>query len=331
MSSRALNPEENPRGALRSDPEAARGRIRPDGNLTVSVTGPREKRRVPSDRRIPAWAAGVLSRLALEHPAVVTRDDIAAHLRAAGSDRDVDPTVRELQRLGWLMSLHLKGVWAYVPPGESQVIDPYIDLRGWKAREADAVFALAGEAVAWHLGYTNRPYTGAVAVWIPEKTQLPSGLRAHLSVVTLGWLSSDAVHLGPTTQLLHRRRLDVLSWAGGLPGFGPEAFVVQLAARPASFRAWADLVPHLNQLAEDCDIDRLVELIGTKSTSTWQRAAYLIYCGGREDDGLELLDHRPRRRLVKVQYGEGPNTVWAPRFQVADRLIAPLLKDLGKA
>ena len=34
----------------------------------------------------------------------------------------------ELQRLGWLKSLHLKGVWAYMPPGESEIIDPYIDL-----------------------------------------------------------------------------------------------------------------------------------------------------------------------------------------------------------
>lgn len=290
-----------------------------------------EPRGVPGDRRVPTWGAGLLARLAREHPPVVTREDVETYLREADSARGVDPTVRELQRLGWFAPLHLKGVWAYVPPGESEVLDPYIDLRGWKARESDAVFALAGEAAAWHLGYTDRAFSGSIAVWIPEKSQAPHGLRAHLSIVTLGWSANEAPLLGPTTKLLHSRRLDMKSWAGGLPGLGPEALVVQLAARPTSFRVWADLVPHLNQLAEDCDIDRLALLIGKKSSSTWQRAAYLVYSGGRQNEGLGLLNHRPHRALAKVQFGSGPTSVWVPQFQIADRLIAPLRATSGKA
>jgi hypothetical protein len=146
----------------------------------------------------------------------------------------------------------------------------------------------------------------------------------------LGWQSSDAPRLGPTTELLHRRRLDLRRWADGLPGLGPEALVVQLAARPASFRAWADLVPHLRQLAEDCEVARLADLIGEKSSSTWQRAAYLLSRGGREHDGLAVLSRRPHGALAKVQFGAGPTSVWDPRFQVADRLIAPLEQTLGK-
>jgi hypothetical protein len=261
----------------------------------------------------------------------VTKEDIETYLQEAGSDRGVTPTVRELQRLGWLAPLHLKGVWAYVPPGESQVLDPYIDLKGWKARDADAVFALAGEAAAWHLGYVDRAFSGSVALWIPDKSQLPNGLRAHVSVVTLGWSAKDAPLLGPTTKLLRSRRLDTRFWAGGLPGLGPEALVVQLAARPTSFRVWADLVPHLNQVAEDCDVDRLVQLIGKKSSSTWQRAAYLLYRGGRETAGLDLLNLRTRHRLAKVTFGDGPTSVWVQQFQIADRLIAPLLEASGKA
>src|SRR5580658_8160906 len=96
------------------------------------------RRRVISDRRIPGWAAGVLTRLARDRPAVVTRPDLAAVLDDAGSARDVDTTARELQRLGWLVPLHLKGVWAYLPPGEDELVDPYIDLRAWLARDDDA-------------------------------------------------------------------------------------------------------------------------------------------------------------------------------------------------
>jgi hypothetical protein len=192
--------------------------------LTVGTQEPPVKRSVRPDRRIPGWAAGLLARLARDRPAVVTREDIMADLEQAGSSREVDRTVRELQRLGWFKPLHLKGVWAYVPPGEEEVIDPYIDIRGWKARDLDAVFALAGEAAAWHLGYLDRAFDGSIAVWIPSKSRVPHGLRPHLSLVTLGWGVGDAPRLGPTTALLHSRRLDTRAWAGGLtrlvPGLG---------------------------------------------------------------------------------------------------------------
>jgi len=255
---------------------------------------------------------------------VVTREDIGAHLRESGSPRDVDSTLRELQRLGWLQTLHLKGVWAYVPSGEEEIVDPYIDIRGWKARDPHAVFALAGEAAASHLGYLDRAFTGPIAVWTPAKSRLPYGLRAHLSIVTLRWSIDDAPLLGPTTALLHRRRSDTLSWAGGLPGFGPEALVVQLSARPMSFRVWGDLVRHLEQLAEDCDVERLVALLGNQSASAWQRAGYLLHCGNRHDDGVALLGQRPMTNRPKVQFGEAPKTVWAPDFHIVDHLVAPL-------
>jgi len=312
-------------------PEGAHSGLYPGMELTMDIEQPEAKRGVRADRRIPGWAAGLLARLARDRPAVVTREDIEADLQESGSSRDVDPTVRELQRLGWLQALHVKGVWAYVPPGEEEVIDPYIDVRGWKAREPDAIFALAGEAAAWHLGYLDRAFSGSVAVWTPTKSRLPHGLRAHLSIVTLGWSVDDAPWLRPTTALLHRRRLDTKAWAGGLPGFGPEALVVQLSARPMSFRVWGDLVRHLEQLAEDCDVERLVGLLGKQSSSAWQRAAYLLHCGNRHDDGVALLGRRPMTNLPKVQFGEGTKTVWAPDFSVVDHLVAPLRSAGGKA
>ena len=299
--------------------------------LTMSTNQPDLKRSVRPDRRIPGWAAALLARLARDRPAVVTREDIAADLKEVGSSRDVDRTVRELQRLGWFKPLHVKGVWAYVPPGEEEVIDPYIDIRGWKAREPEAVFALAGEAAAWHLGYLNRAFSGPVAIWAPTKSRLPHGLRPHLSIVTLRWSIDDAPRLAPTTALLHRRRLDMQAWAGGLPGFGPEALLVQLSARPMSFRRWGDLILHLEQLATDCDVDRLVDLLDKQSTSAWQRAAYLLHSGNRHDDGVGLLTRRPIAKMPKVQFGDGPTSVWISEFSIADRLIAPLLGAGSKA
>ena len=297
----------------------------------MDVTQPGDKKDDKADRRIPGWAAGLLARLARDRPAVITREDVASELQESNSSRSVDSTVRELQRLGWFQALHVKGVWAFVPPGEDKVIDPYIDLRGWRARESDAIFALAGEAAAWHLGYLDRSFSGSVAVWTPTKSRLPHGLRAHLSIVTLGLDANDAPSLGPSTALLHRRRLDTQAWAGGLPGLGPEALLVQLSARPMSFRVWGDLVHNLETLAEDCDIERLAHLLERQSQSAWQRAAYLLHCGRRFDDGMALMDRRAKKNMPKVQFGVGPKTVWAPAFGVVDHLVAPLQAAEGKA
>ena len=73
---------------------------------------------VGADRRVPAWAAGLLAGLARDQPAVVTRADLAERLADAGSDRSIERTIEQLRRLGWLGQLHLHGVWAFVPPGQ---------------------------------------------------------------------------------------------------------------------------------------------------------------------------------------------------------------------
>ena len=64
--------------------------------------------RVRQDRRIPGWAALLSHRLAEDRPTVVIRAHIGRYLAEVGSDRNIDMTVRELVRLGWLVSSHLK-------------------------------------------------------------------------------------------------------------------------------------------------------------------------------------------------------------------------------
>src|SRR6202050_3983045 len=86
------------------------------------------------NQRIPTWGTGLHNRLAQDRPAVVTRADIGAYLAEVGSNRDVDATVKHLQRLGWLVPVHIKGVWAYLPPRGEGITDRYIDLRGWGGR-----------------------------------------------------------------------------------------------------------------------------------------------------------------------------------------------------
>jgi hypothetical protein len=292
----------------------------------TTITG-----RVAINRRIPGGLAAVLTFLARNRPHVVTRRDLEELIEENGWNLDAERTARQLQRLGWFAPVHLKGVWAFLPAGEDVVTDPYVDLWGWQAKEPDAVFALAGEAAAWHLGYLDRRFDGPISLWVPAQVRLPYGLRSHVSVVTLGFPADQAAHLGPSSALLLRRHLDLTDWAGGLPALGPEALIVQLASRPASFGPWADLIAHLDQLASDIDINQLAELLRSQSTSAWQRASYLLHQGGRHDDAMMLLERRPVEAMPKIQFGTEPGGVWVPDFRLNDRLIAPLRHAGAKA
>lgn len=211
-----------------------------------------ENREVALDRRVPRWAALLIARLTQDRPAVLTRANLHDYLVEIGADRGVDSVIRDLVRLQWLRASRRKGVWSFMPPGETLVGDSYVDLRAWAAHD-QATFALAGEAAAWHLGYLDRRYEGRIAIWVPEGVVPPFGIRNRVSVVRLGWDREMAERVQPSRVLLRRRRLDLTDWASRLPAFGPEALLVQLAVRPSSFWPWMDLVAHLQQFTIDCD------------------------------------------------------------------------------
>jgi hypothetical protein len=283
------------------------------------------------DRRIPRWAAMLLARLAQDRPSVVTRDDIADYLAETDSTREAEKTVNDLVRLGWLNASRRKGVWTYLPPGEDEIIDPYVGLRAWVASDPSATFALAGEASAWHLGYLDRRFTGPIAVWLPEGVRPPFGLRETVSVIRLGWPEAMRSQIGPSRSLLRKRRLDLTRWADGLASFGPEALLVQLSSRPASFLPWADIAVHLDDLADDCETERLTQLLQGQSASAWQRAAYLLDLGGNVDAADDVLQKRPQTRLSHVTIGNGDVGTRSKKFGITDRLVAPLMAAAGKA
>ena len=286
---------------------------------------------VQADRSVPAWAASTVAALSRDRPAVVTTEILREYLREAGSDRDPARVASDLQQLGWLSTLHVKGAWAFVPAGEERPSDPYLDLRGWQARDRDAVFALAGEAACWHVGYIQRRYLGPISVWLPKGQRVAHGLRSQVSIVRIGWDTTDVGTLGPTSKMLRAKRLDLTAWASGLPALGPDALLVQLAVRPSSFRVWADLVGQLQTLADDCDPARVAALLADQSASAWQRAAYLLDRGGRHDDALELLGNGPSGSMPAAQLGDGPEVIWSNEFHVNYHIVAPLQRQLGKA
>ena len=65
--------------------------------------------------------------------------------------------------------------------------------------------------IQWHLGYLDRAPDRQTSIWLTAGARLPDGLRPRVSVVQIAW-NADAVKLlGPTTRLLMRRQLDIVS------------------------------------------------------------------------------------------------------------------------
>jgi AbiEi antitoxin C-terminal domain len=285
----------------------------------------------PKTQRVPRWAAPLVARLTQDLPAILTRRDIAAYLTELGMRREPETTVRDLVRLGWLRGTSSQGVWEFLPLGETVSVDPYLSLRAWRADEPGAVFALAGEAAAWHLGYLDRRYGGPVRLWLPEGERPPFGARSHVAVVRLGWAAGVASNVAPDRKLLRRKRLDLTRWATGLPAFGPEALLAQISIRPASFKPWTDLAAHIVDLAGDCEVDRVVNLLEGQRPTAWQRAAYLLDIGGAHDSANSVIERRGPASLSHVTLGSGPEGDHSARFNLTDRVVAPWQRLGGKA
>jgi hypothetical protein len=284
----------------------------------------------PKTQRVPRWAAPLITRLTQDLPPVLTLADVATYLGELGTRREPEATIRALVRLGWLRGTSSHGVWEFLPLGETVSTDPYLPLRAWRAAEPDVVFALAGEAAAWHLGYLDRRYGGPIRVWLPEGERVPFGARSYVAVVRLGWAASAAERVMPDRKLLRRKRLDLTRWATGLPAFGPEALLAQVSIRPASFEPWTDLAAHIVDLARDCQADRLLALLEGQQSTAWQRAAYLLDIGGAHDVAQVVMDRRGSARLSHVSLGAGPDGDYSSRFNLTDRVVAPWRRLGGK-
>jgi AbiEi antitoxin C-terminal domain len=283
------------------------------------------------ERRIPGSVASVVARLTQDQPSTVTRDQLDGYLAETGSQRPLASVLRELVALGWLAATPRHGVWAFIVPGEVESSDPYLGLRAWNASDPDAVFALAGETVAWHLGFLARRYVGPIAIWVPTGTIVPRGLRRDVATVTFGWTADKASKVGPEQRWLLERKLDLTRWSHGIAAFGPEALLVQLGTRPASFHLWGDLATNLAVLAASCRISKLVDLLKGQKTTTYQRVGYLLAAGGQRVSGDEVLGERPTRSLSHVVLGDGNESTFSAAYRVTDRLVAPFLAQFAKA
>ena len=268
---------------------------------------------------------------------MVSLTDIEERLRRIDLRRDAGVVVGELQRLGWLRRTGVRGAWAFLPPGEDQLIDPYLDLRGLQATQPGRRFFLSGDIAAYHLGLLDRR-PESLQLWLPNTANasaLPHRLRTTMATVTLPF-PDDPELLSPSRAQYRALRLDRLRWASGFDAFGPDALLGQLACRPSSFASWFDLTNHLDALTRDIEPDRVARLLRTAPGSAWQRAAYILDTAGDATSASELFAVRPPVNLAVTHLGQRDSTptrdrVWSADYNVIDSLLRPLLNAVGKA
>jgi hypothetical protein len=267
-----------------------------------------------------------MAKLAQSSPPIVTEETIAQLLQEDRAEQDAKVMVKRLVRLGWLRPIGVRGAWAFLPPGVDELADPYLDLRGWRAVDPKARFALAGESALWHLGYLPRR-PEAVIVWVPFKKALPRGLEGKIRLVTTEFPSKvDEQAMAPALALIKKRRLDLTAWSSRLPALGPEALIVQMAQRPASIASWVEVAPRLKDIVGDVDIGRLKLLLSVSTDAAKQRAAYFCEVVGAPLHAMELLP----KKLLPVDLGKKGSGRWNKLTNVTDRLLLPLLEANAK-
>lgn len=226
-------------------------------------------------RSIPASTARVLEELELEQPKLVTAALLRDLAARRGVEVPIDELVERLRRHGWLLDLRTRGLWEFAPAARAGAIgsgDPFIELRATLLRRPELAVCVAGESAAWLHGLSGRP-PGRHVIAASAKLELPPALDTFRAV-------------------RHSARLSP-AMVDGLPVWRVASLLVQMAARPASYRDWPNVGDWLVDAVARIDTDDIEAELQGQKRSAWARATYLVDRGGRSDWARDVLADAP--------------------------------------
>jgi len=271
-----------------------------------------EKRfQMTETRALPRRVAGVVERLEIDQPRVVTMRElarIAVDVGACSDIADAPKLAYWLQTLGWLGSLRTEGVWEFLPGARAGAYgsgDRFIEFRAQRAVYPWWPGVLAMESAASLLGLAQRLPTSEV-VALPAGVALPKALSVWRYVT---------VAL-PDSAQVERDGLVYWSMTGLIAG---------IAFRPSGYRDLAGLAQWLPEAGAQLDQSILMEALEAAASSVRQRAAYLARLAGADAVAMALLaGHLPVR---PVWYGptRAAGARYDPVTGVSDGDLAPYL------
>ena len=252
-------------------------------------------------RHIAPSLAGLLERLELDQPDLVTSEDLARLVEEAGLRTPTKVVASRLRDAGWLLPTARRGVWEFAPAsaaGRYSWHDPVMPLRAFLSKRPSARCGLTFQAAAWAHGLADRaPNRLEVAAADRELArQLPKVLAASVFVPHLDYVQKRGV---PTLQI--------------------ESALAHMVSRPGAVRSWESAREWLPALAAELQDDPLTQELKQRPATVRARAGYLLQ-GMRPDLADRLFTTSPPR--VKTWFGaHGPLRRHDNRWQIADTLL----------
>ena len=209
-------------------------------------------------RTISTSMSGILERLELERPTIVTSEDLTRMLQEEGIQTPTRIVAARLRQKGWLLPTPSRGAWEFIPASSAGAFssnDPLLPVKSFMAKHATASFGLTFQTAAWIHGMADR---------IPSRLEL-------------------AARDGQVSRLLHNGasvsvfspRLPYMKQKG-TPILAPESLIVHMAAKPRAVRSWQSALEWLPNLAESLDLESLLEEISGRNGAIISRTGYLI-------------------------------------------------------
>lgn len=251
-------------------------------------------------RSIPPWLSGIVERLELDRPPLVTIAELEIICAELGITTPARVVASKLRERGWLLATPLRGVWEFIPgetAGAISSADPLLSVQAFDAANPEVENALAQQTGAWALGLSDRiPARKEVAFSSKPHVKTPDDMR----VLTYAW------NLVPVEQ----RGVRILA---------PESILVQMAHRPNSVRSWESAQEWLPDVAYEMEIDATLFELEGKSASTWARTGYLLQ-GMRPDIAAAIAKGFSPRGKVRIGT-KGPVKRNDERWQISDYIL----------
>jgi len=209
-------------------------------------------------RTISPSLAGVLERLELEQPGLVTSKDLTRILEGLGIKTPTRIIAARLRERGWLLSTGRSGVWEFAPAalaGAYSRWDPFISLQTVLACHPQLPCALTFQSAAWAHGVAER---------LPKRLELAVDSMKHANRFI-----GDPI-LSTFNPVLSRIELK------GVPVLAIESLVVHTAAKPADLRSWHSALEWLPDLATELDFETLIVELSGQSKAVGARTGYLL-------------------------------------------------------
>jgi len=252
-------------------------------------------------RSISSSLAGVLEKLELERPTIVTTEMLSDILREECIQTPTRIVAARLREKGWLLPTLVRGSWEFVPAASAGAYssnDPLLHVKSMYAKNPKIEFGLTFQSAAWAYGVAER---------VPSLIDVATKDSSSAKILTN--IASSTVFV----PYLPYRTIKAI------PVLAPESIVVHMTIRPRAVRSWQGSLEWFPELAEMLKLDLLLQELAARNHAVISRTGYLIQ-GLRPDIADELYKCFP----PKYKTWFGPHTTLLRhdnRWLIADSLL----------